>query len=143
MSNTEILGDGCKCLGNTVVNLFSQNLTTKQCQKLHLDWNLNSKALGVIVQFKGKIVMLLIKLIIIVLLARIYKYILCRWRQTYVLTQFNSFKQVFLQCFKVKLSHDRVIEMQEILDQQLAEEAAEAEGGGAMASITNPRRSAK
>jgi len=33
--------------------------------------------------------------------------------------------------------------MQEILDQQLAEEAAEAEGGGAMASITNPRRSAK
>uniref|UniRef100_A0A1D1YTS5 Exocyst complex component 3 n=2 Tax=Anthurium amnicola TaxID=1678845 RepID=A0A1D1YTS5_9ARAE len=37
----------------------------------------------------------------------------------------------------------RVIEMQEILDQQLAEEAAEAEGGGSMASITNPRRSNK
>ncbi|KAL2467974.1 Exocyst complex component SEC6 [Forsythia ovata] len=37
----------------------------------------------------------------------------------------------------------RVVEMQEILDQQLAEEAAEAEGGGAMASIANPRRSAK
>ncbi|KAM0936842.1 putative exocyst complex component EXOC3/Sec6 [Dioscorea sansibarensis] len=37
----------------------------------------------------------------------------------------------------------RVIEMQEILDQQLAEEAAEAEGGGTMASIANPRRSAK
>ncbi|KAF9617930.1 hypothetical protein IFM89_039223 [Coptis chinensis] len=38
----------------------------------------------------------------------------------------------------------RVVEMQEILDQQLAEEAAEAEGGGAMASVTNPpRRSAK
>ncbi|KAF5193049.1 Exocyst complex component sec6, partial [Thalictrum thalictroides] len=37
----------------------------------------------------------------------------------------------------------RVVEMQEILDQQLAEEAAEAEGGGAMAQITNPRRSAK
>ncbi|KAJ4763491.1 Exocyst complex component SEC6 [Rhynchospora pubera] len=36
----------------------------------------------------------------------------------------------------------RVIEMQEILDQQLAEEAAEAEGGGAMATIANPRRSA-
>ncbi|KAF3329233.1 exocyst complex component SEC6 isoform X1 [Carex littledalei] len=36
----------------------------------------------------------------------------------------------------------KVIEMQEILDQQLAEEAAEAEGGGAMATITNPRRSA-
>ncbi|XP_042517884.1 exocyst complex component SEC6 [Macadamia integrifolia] len=33
--------------------------------------------------------------------------------------------------------------MQETVDQQLAEEAAEAEGGGAMASITNPRRSAK
>ncbi|CAK9173976.1 unnamed protein product [Ilex paraguariensis] len=37
----------------------------------------------------------------------------------------------------------RVVEMQEILDQQLAEEAAEAEGSGAMASITNPRRTAK
>ncbi|KAF9613927.1 hypothetical protein IFM89_013174 [Coptis chinensis] len=37
----------------------------------------------------------------------------------------------------------RVVEMQEILDQQLAEEAAEAEGGGAMASVTNPSRSAK
>ncbi|XP_074567206.1 exocyst complex component SEC6 [Curcuma longa] len=37
----------------------------------------------------------------------------------------------------------RVIEMQEILDQQLAEEAAEAEGVDAMASIANPRRSAK
>ncbi|XP_022867638.1 exocyst complex component SEC6-like [Olea europaea var. sylvestris] len=37
----------------------------------------------------------------------------------------------------------RVVEMQEILDQQLAEEAAEAEGGGALASIANPRRSAK
>lgn len=37
----------------------------------------------------------------------------------------------------------RVVEMQEILDQQLAEEAAEAEGGGAMASVANPRRNAK
>ncbi|KAL3504637.1 hypothetical protein ACH5RR_034482 [Cinchona calisaya] len=37
----------------------------------------------------------------------------------------------------------RVVDMQEILDQQLAEEAAEAEGGGAMASIANPRRTAK
>lgn len=37
----------------------------------------------------------------------------------------------------------RVIEMQEILDQQLAEEAAEAEGGGVMATISNPRRSTK
>ena len=37
----------------------------------------------------------------------------------------------------------RVVEMQEILDQQLAEEAAEAEGGGAMASIANPRRATK
>ncbi|KAJ0037668.1 hypothetical protein Pint_22876 [Pistacia integerrima] len=37
----------------------------------------------------------------------------------------------------------RVVEMQEILDQQLAEEAAEAEGGGAMAAIANPRRSSK
>lgn len=33
--------------------------------------------------------------------------------------------------------------MQEILDQQLAEEAAEAEGDGVMATIANPRRSAK
>ncbi|KAA8522539.1 hypothetical protein F0562_013100 [Nyssa sinensis] len=37
----------------------------------------------------------------------------------------------------------RVVELQEILEQQLAEEAAEAEGGGAMASVTNPRRTAK
>ncbi|XP_031254403.1 exocyst complex component SEC6-like isoform X1 [Pistacia vera] len=37
----------------------------------------------------------------------------------------------------------RVVEMQEILDQQLAEEAAEAEGGDAMATIANPRRTAK
>lgn len=37
----------------------------------------------------------------------------------------------------------RVVEMQEILDEQLAEEAAEAEGGGAMAAIANPRRTAK
>ncbi|GAA0140013.1 membrane traffic protein [Lithospermum erythrorhizon] len=37
----------------------------------------------------------------------------------------------------------RVVEMQELLDQQLAEEAAEAEGGGAMESIPNPRRNAK
>ncbi|XVF14764.1 hypothetical protein REPUB_Repub09cG0089800 [Reevesia pubescens] len=42
-----------------------------------------------------------------------------------------------------KLSKERVVEMQEILDQQLAEEAAEAEGGGAMASIANPRRTGK
>jgi hypothetical protein len=44
---------------------------------------------------------------------------------------------------KKYLSSYRVIEMQETLDQQFAEEAAEAEGGGAMATITNPRRSAK
>ncbi|XP_058096627.1 exocyst complex component SEC6-like isoform X2 [Magnolia sinica] len=37
----------------------------------------------------------------------------------------------------------RIVEMQELIDQQLAEEAAEAEGGGAMASIKNNRRSAK
>ncbi|KAI3717980.1 hypothetical protein L1987_69946 [Smallanthus sonchifolius] len=37
----------------------------------------------------------------------------------------------------------RVVEMQEILDEQLAEEAAEAEGGGAMASVTNPHRTGK
>ncbi|KAI3505049.1 hypothetical protein L1887_26918 [Cichorium endivia] len=34
----------------------------------------------------------------------------------------------------------RVVEMQEILDEQIAEEAAEAEGGGAMANVANPRR---
>lgn len=33
--------------------------------------------------------------------------------------------------------------MQEILDEQVAEEAAEAEGGGAMASVANPRRAGK
>lgn len=37
----------------------------------------------------------------------------------------------------------RVVEMQEILDQQIAEEAAEAEGEGAMASIVNQRRTGK
>lgn len=37
----------------------------------------------------------------------------------------------------------RVVEMQEILDEQVAEEAAEAEGGGAMASVANLRRAGK
>ncbi|KAI9073668.1 hypothetical protein K1719_025137 [Acacia pycnantha] len=37
----------------------------------------------------------------------------------------------------------RVVEMQEILDQQIAEEAAEAEGNGAMESIANPRKTTK
>ncbi|XP_028763953.1 exocyst complex component SEC6 [Neltuma alba] len=37
----------------------------------------------------------------------------------------------------------RVVEMQEILDQQIAEEAAEAEGDGVMESIANPRKTAK
>ncbi|GMP80134.1 hypothetical protein CsSME_00035355 [Camellia sinensis var. sinensis] len=37
----------------------------------------------------------------------------------------------------------RVVEMQEVFDQQLAEEAAEAEGAGAMATVANPRRNAK
>ncbi|KAI4305803.1 hypothetical protein L6164_029146 [Bauhinia variegata] len=37
----------------------------------------------------------------------------------------------------------RVIEMQEILDQQIAEEAAEAEGDEAMATMANPRRTDK
>ncbi|XP_051123583.1 exocyst complex component SEC6 [Andrographis paniculata] len=37
----------------------------------------------------------------------------------------------------------RVIEMQEIIDEQLATEAAEAEGGDAMESVANPRRNAK
>ncbi|KAK1435517.1 hypothetical protein QVD17_01282 [Tagetes erecta] len=37
----------------------------------------------------------------------------------------------------------RVVEMQEILDEQIAEEAAEAEGGGAMASVATPHRAGK
>ncbi|KAL8523571.1 hypothetical protein ACS0TY_013517 [Phlomoides rotata] len=37
----------------------------------------------------------------------------------------------------------RVVEMQEILDQQVATEAAEAEGDGEMESITNPRKNHK
>ncbi|KAL0801575.1 hypothetical protein Bca101_056751 [Brassica carinata] len=41
------------------------------------------------------------------------------------------------------LLFQRVVEMQEILDQQLAEEAAEAEGEGVMASVANPRRPGK
>ncbi|GFS33050.1 similar to SEC6 [Actinidia rufa] len=36
-----------------------------------------------------------------------------------------------------------LFEMQEVLDQQLLEEAAEAEGGGAMSTVANPRRTAK
>ncbi|CAI0411359.1 unnamed protein product [Linum tenue] len=36
----------------------------------------------------------------------------------------------------------RVVEMQEILDQQIAEEAAEAEGADAVTPVANPRRSA-
>jgi hypothetical protein len=45
--------------------------------------------------------------------------------------------------FPFLFEYIRVVEMQEILDQQLAEEAAEAEGAGAMATITNQRRTAK
>lgn len=45
--------------------------------------------------------------------------------------------------FLLPLFYYRVVEMQEILDQQLAEEAAEAVGGGAMASVANPRRTPK
>jgi len=41
--------------------------------------------------------------------------------------------------FSLCFSYSRVVEMQEILDQQIAEEAAEAEGDGAMASVANPR----
>jgi hypothetical protein len=41
------------------------------------------------------------------------------------------------------LDYFRVVEMQEIIDQQVAEEAAEAEGAGAIATITNQRRTAK
>ncbi|CAI0443120.1 unnamed protein product [Linum tenue] len=37
----------------------------------------------------------------------------------------------------------RVVEMQEILDQQIAEEAAEAEGADAVTPVANPTRSAK
>ncbi|KAG6400223.1 hypothetical protein SASPL_137048 [Salvia splendens] len=37
----------------------------------------------------------------------------------------------------------RVVELQETLDQQLATEAAEAEGHGSLESLTNPRRNAK
>uniref|UniRef100_A0A9I9DL06 Exocyst complex component SEC6 n=1 Tax=Cucumis melo TaxID=3656 RepID=A0A9I9DL06_CUCME len=44
---------------------------------------------------------------------------------------------------KEEVGRLRVVEMQEILDQQLAEEAAEAEGGGAMATVANPRRTTK
>ncbi|KAF1884685.1 hypothetical protein Lal_00028569 [Lupinus albus] len=36
----------------------------------------------------------------------------------------------------------RVVEMQEILDEQVAEEAADAEGDGAIAPVSNPHRSA-
>lgn len=44
--------------------------------------------------------------------------------------------------FSLCFTYSRVVEMQEIHDQQVAEEVAEAEGDGALASATNPHRSA-
>jgi len=44
---------------------------------------------------------------------------------------------LFSLCFQ----HSRVVEMQEILDQQIAEEAAEAEGDAEIAPVANPRKS--
>ncbi|KAK3005332.1 hypothetical protein RJ639_015989 [Escallonia herrerae] len=55
---------------------------------------------------------------------------------------FSLINQIFTPTGGIVLFPSRVVEMQEILDQQLAEEAAEAEGGGAMSSIANPRRTA-
>jgi len=43
--------------------------------------------------------------------------------------------------FSLCSQHSRVVEMQEILDQQIAEEAAEAEGDGDTAPVANPRKS--
>ncbi|KAG9455342.1 hypothetical protein H6P81_008246 [Aristolochia fimbriata] len=55
----------------------------------------------------------------------------------------SNFYKLAKESPQTLVSAIRVVEMQEIIDQQLAEEAAEAEGGGAMAQIANPRRSAK
>ncbi|XP_065855524.1 exocyst complex component SEC6-like isoform X2 [Euphorbia lathyris] len=54
----------------------------------------------------------------------------------------NSFYKLSKESPQTLVRAIRVVEMQEILDEQLAEEAAEAEGGGAMATVANPRRSA-
>ncbi|XP_074329796.1 uncharacterized protein LOC141667274 [Apium graveolens] len=54
-------------------------------------------------------------------------------------TSLNLLKKVHRHLFRAL----RVIEMQEILEQQLAEEAAEAVIGGAMASVANPHRTPK
>lgn len=51
--------------------------------------------------------------------------------------------QIYILAPILFFDYIRVVEMQEILDQQVAEEAAEAEGAGAMATITNQRRTAK
>lgn len=69
------------------------------------------------------------------------KYIFCSPWFNPLLSWCDSWVMLLLLFFPSFSS--RVVEMQEILDQQLAEEAAEAEGGGAMASIANPRRTAK
>lgn len=55
----------------------------------------------------------------------------------------SSSCSVYSSSFSAFTFHSRVVETQEILDQQLSEEAAEAEGVGAMASIANPLRNAK
>jgi hypothetical protein len=56
---------------------------------------------------------------------------------------FSSHTYIKLHAISDSHSYLRVVEMQEIIDQQVAEEAAEAEGAGAMAAITNQRRTTK
>lgn len=70
-------------------------------------------------------------------------FICCKTKKNSHFSSWQSALCVHDLCFVLMFSPFRVVEMQEILDQQLAEEAAEAEGGGAMASIANPRRTAK
>lgn len=59
------------------------------------------------------------------------------------LTMSNLYLAFFVLSISIVRELYRVVEMQEILDHQLAEEAAEAEGDGAMASIGNARRTTK
>ncbi|KAC9119110.1 hypothetical protein E3N88_46335 [Mikania micrantha] len=49
----------------------------------------------------------------------------------------------FFELAKERYASLQVVEMQEILDEQIAEEAAEAEGDIAMASLANPQRAGK
>lgn len=63
--------------------------------------------------------------------------------QTILVISYDMSVDVLFPCFLFSVFHFSVVEMQEILDQQLAEEAVEAEGDGAMASLASTRGASK